>query len=169
LAPVWLPGASTMLDYTLLNKGPYLQSGGASYWAEVLGLITPDSLGVRATLQQLYRGVPLLLLPVAAAGVLDVWRRGSRETRLKATAVLLLVASGVIGAYPRLNRFHLSYAVPGVVVLAFSAEIHGLTRLSPTAMRGLAGHLAAAASERRHLTSDVLSAPIWPTAALRAC
>jgi len=141
MAPVIAHGAvAKMLEYTVLNKGPYLEAGGVSYWTELLGLLTPDGLGLRVTLEQFYRGLPLVLFPVAAIGVLDVWRRASPEGRLKAAAVGLLIVSGFVGAYPRLNRFHLSYAMPGVVVaLAYASETWSrFTRVSVSALRTVA-------------------------------
>ena len=116
LAPVLGHGAWTeLLDYTIRNKGPYVRAGGASILTELRTLLTINPLD-GASLSRLYRGFGVVLVPVALALTVVAALRTSRDRRPLALAIMLLVISSVAGAYPRLNRFHLSYASPALIV-----------------------------------------------------
>jgi hypothetical protein len=116
LVPVLVHGAWTeLVDYTIRNKGPYVRAGGASIMTELRTLLVINPLDA-AALSRLYRGFGVVLVPVALTSTTVAALRTSREKSPLAVAILLLVIASVAGAYPRLNRFHLSYASPGLIV-----------------------------------------------------
>jgi hypothetical protein len=116
LAPVLAHGTWTeLLDYTIRNKGPYVRAGGASILTELRTLLMINPLD-GAALSRLYRGFGVVLVPAALISTAVAALRSSREKRPLAAAIVLLVIASVAGAYPRLNRFHLSYASPALIV-----------------------------------------------------
>jgi hypothetical protein len=121
LAPVAVSASWTeLLDYTIRNKGSYVRAGGASIVTELRTLVAISPFDP-AALGRLYRGFAVVLTPVAIAAALAAFAGATGKRRPLAMAVLLLVVSGIAGAYPRMNRFHLSYASPALIVgLAFS-------------------------------------------------
>jgi hypothetical protein len=116
IAPVVLTGSlGRFVEFTFLNKAPYVESGGASYAAELSSLLLINPIAAPGALAALYRGFVVLLAPASLGGAILAWVRVKDERRGAALIVLLLVLSSALAAYPRMNRFHLSYGAPGFI------------------------------------------------------
>lgn len=127
LLPVFLDGGLAALwEYGFAGKGAYLQYGRIGYLTSVRAwLAAAADLPAASAVLTLVHGT-VLALPLAAGGVAGylLWKR--RIDRHGGVLVVFGVAS-VLSAFPRWDRFHLAYAVPGLLlVLAhLSSRLHG--------------------------------------------
>lgn len=134
LAPVALSGGlEGYLEYGFLNKGTYLALGKASYFDSPYYLLV--FLSQPRTFDHLQRAFWLasFVIPFASLGALIwVWLRGDGSSRATSTAVFAFAGASLMGLFPRPDRPHLAYALPGLLVgLAYAAS-----RLSTTIFAG---------------------------------
>ncbi len=110
LAPVAGSGGLPALwDYGFAGKGAYLDIGSVSYASSLRALFAPLAAGPTAgDLQAAMHGL-VLLLPLAV--LIAAAAAAGHLNRLDWTMVLFAVTTALV-AYPRLDRFHMAYAVP---------------------------------------------------------
>jgi hypothetical protein len=175
LAPVIISGGLPgLLEYGLLGKGNYVMAGNVSYvsslleWTRAIASLPPPSAAI-----SLLHGLPLVMPIALAAVALAEWRslEGRRRT------LVVFAAAAVAVAFPRWDRFHLSYALPFETVAAVAvlqgSSVSKLMQpvLAPSlAMVCLA--LALASPVRAFFASDIRSSRlphargIWMTSEL---
>jgi hypothetical protein len=120
LIPVLVSGGlPRLLEYGLLGKGAYVLTGNVSYlaslasWAKALGsLPSPSAIG------SALHGVAIVMPIILATAAAFTWHTLDRR-RL---TLLVFAAAAVFAAFPRWDRFHMSYALPFELVALFSVS-----------------------------------------------
>jgi hypothetical protein len=126
IAPVVVSGGfAGLIDYGFTGKGAYVRAGRISYWTGVAELVSvlgalPDRLSIRFLWQHQF-ALPFVAFPV----MLAAWSWGEPERRIESAAVLLFVAAGFLGVFPRATASHLAIGNP----LLLLGLVHGWGRL----------------------------------------
>jgi hypothetical protein len=118
-------GLEALVDYGFTGKGAYVRAGRISYWDGVAELVSvlgalPDRLSMRFLWQHQF-ALPFVVFPV----MLAAWSGAEPERRIECAAVLLFVAAGFLGVFPRATASHLALGNP----LLLLGLVHGWDQL----------------------------------------
>ena len=126
---LWQHATTEFLDYAFLNKGSYARVGAIAYshgLAELVKLLTrcAEWQDVRAAALLFPFVLPLL---TAIAFPLRVIHDYRKQAIAPSPALVAFVVAGFLGAYPRFDLVHVSYAAPWLL-LALAHAFRGLSR-----------------------------------------
>jgi hypothetical protein len=118
LLPVWFSGGTwQLLDYGFTNRVNFVRMVQVSYFDGQHPLdILPRAVESFGGFMQFYWQVRFLLPPLTLAVLLFVWLRSRAEEREMLFTAILFISAGLLGAFPIADSYHLTYAIPLLLV-----------------------------------------------------